>query len=157
MKLPDRELIPLIRGAFERGQNVRMMVTGSSMRPFIMDGDAVELEDIQRLPQPGQIVQVQMNETKCIMHRVVRIEGQIYHLRGDAHWHSEGPFTTQQLLGRVVTSRHNHKIRNHKHGIWAISGWIWMTVHPAGLYLVKGVRGLRKLGNILTGLIKKSP
>lgn len=54
-----RELMPIVRAALERGQQVRLTVTGGSMRPFMHRGAVVELEPVKSLPAAGDVLLVQ--------------------------------------------------------------------------------------------------
>jgi hypothetical protein len=143
--VPDRELIPLIRSAFERGQRVRLTGTGRSMRPFIHDRDVVELEAIHSMPRLGDIVQVQSSAQRCILHRVVRTNGQTFFLRGDALGFTEGPFTPNDLLGRVVATHRNGRARAHDRGPWRFAGRLWVVFAPYGLPLLRLTAGLRRI------------
>ena len=60
--LPGRELMPVIRAALERGQGVRMTANGSSMLPFIHDGETVELMPPRSSLIRGDIVLAQSAE-----------------------------------------------------------------------------------------------
>ena len=75
MILPSRELMPIVRAALERGQRVRMTVTGGSMFPFLRDGDVVELEPALTL-RLGDMVLVQTDSSdvieRYVLHRIVR-------------------------------------------------------------------------------------
>ena len=53
-----RELMPVILAALQRGQHVRLTATGGSMRPFLHNGDVVELEPLDSLPVIGNVVLV---------------------------------------------------------------------------------------------------
>jgi hypothetical protein len=146
MFVPDRELIPLIRDAFERGQRVRLTGTGRSMRPFINSGDVVEFESIHSLPRFGDIVQVQYSGKRCILHRVVRLDGRTFLLRGDALARNEGPFTRRDLLGRVVRTYRNGRARALDRGAWRFAGCVWVACAPYGLLLLRLTAGIRRIG-----------
>jgi len=66
-----RELMPVVRGALGRGQRVRLTVSGSSMAPFLGDGDTVEIEPLAGLPREGDIVLVECSAERYVVHRVV--------------------------------------------------------------------------------------
>jgi ribosomal protein S18 acetylase RimI-like enzyme len=146
MILPSSELMPVIRAALKRGQRVRMTVNGSSMLPFIRNDDTVELEPLTIPPRVGEIVLAQ-NTCGCyVVHRVIRIKGDNFYLRGDAQTCFEGPLEIEKIFGKVIQSEHQGQIRKHSRGIWHILGRIWLYTHPIGFYLFQSYLRLRRMG-----------
>jgi len=150
MILPSDALMPVIRDALERGQRVRMTVTGSSMWPFVRDGDVVELEPAPA-PRSGDMVLVQTNPQgsadRYVLHRVVKVDrGAGFFVRGDAQPNAEGPFAPAALLGRVTTVRHNGRARDHRRGFWRLIGLVWIPCSRFGLWPLRLVARIRRLG-----------
>lgn len=137
MIVSAREIMPVIHAALKRGQNVQMTANGCSMLPFLYDGDVVELEPMRFLPGPGDVVLVQCSEERYVLHRVVRLEGDGFFLRGDAQANCEGPFKCSDILGRVTKSKHKGHIRTHDRGAWRIAGLIWIHCGPLGSRLLR--------------------
>jgi hypothetical protein len=153
MIVPCRELMPVIRAAMEHGQRVRMTVNGSSMLPFIRDGEVVELEPIHPLPRMGDIVLLQCSEERYVLHRVVRMEGDALFLRGDAQRYCQGPFTQSDVLGRVTMIYRNGRARALDRGAWRLAGLVWTRYAPLGLWLLRLVGRIRRIaGRVLRGL-----
>jgi signal peptidase I len=150
MILPGRELMPVIRAALDRGQRVRMTVTGSSMLPFLRDNDVVELEPAS-VPRLGDMVLVQTAAPgaaeRYVLHRVARMDGAAFFIRGDAQPHCEGPFTSDAVLGRVTTAWHNGRPRVLDRGVWRLAGLMWMRYVPFGLRLFWLAARLRGVGS----------
>ncbi len=138
MILPSRELMPVIRAALERGQGVRMTVNGSSMTPFIHDGDVVELKSVCCLPAVGDIVLAQSPgpDGRYRVHRVVRLEGDRFFLCGDAQKQWEGPFTRRDVLGKAVVSYRHGRRRVMDCGPWRFAGLMWARYGPLGRWLL---------------------
>lgn len=90
----------VIRAVLERGQHVRMTANGSSMLPFIHNGDVVELEPIRSSLTIGDIVLTQISAERYVLHRIVQVKEDIFFLRSDAQEHSEGPLTLCNVLGK---------------------------------------------------------
>lgn len=118
--------MPIVRAALERGQRVRMTVTGGSMAPFIHDGDIVDLDPISTPPQLGDVVLARCHETGHVLHRIVKIQGGMFFLRGDAQPLWDGPVTRHDVLGKVATSCRNGQIRTLDRGAWRVAGLLWM-------------------------------
>lgn len=147
--LPGRELMPVIRAALERGQGVRLTVNGSSMLPFIYDGETVELVPPHSSLRRGDIVLAQSAEDQYVLHRVVQIKGDAVFLRGDAQKHREGPLPRQAVLGRAVTVSRNGRIRTLDRGGWYWAGLVWMRSGCLGFYLLQLALGLWGLGSAM--------
>ncbi len=130
------ELLPMIHAALERGQRVRMTVTGASMLPFILDGDPVEIERVRRSPVLGDVVLVRLPGERYALHRVVRIECNAFFLRGDAQRHSEGPVMLSDILGKVVVCQRRGRKRSLADGIWRLAGLAWIHSMPLSLWLL---------------------
>jgi len=95
MIVDAHELMPIICSALQRGQHVRLTATGGSMRPFMHNGDVVELEPLDSLPARGDVVLVRCGSERerYVLHRVVRVESEKLFIRGDAQEYCEGPYT----------------------------------------------------------------
>jgi len=150
MILPSRELMPVIRAALERGQRVRMTVTGSSMLPFLRDSDVVELEPAPA-PRLGDMVLVQADPPgaaeRYVLHRIVRMDGgAAFFIRGDAQPLCEGPFTPDAVLGRVVTASRDGRDYSLDRGWWRLAGRVWLVVHPLGIGLLQLAGFIRRVG-----------
>lgn len=145
MILPARELMPVVRAALERGQRVRMTVNGGSMIPFLFDSDTVELEPARKL-RLGDMVLVRTETERYVLHRIVRMDGATFFLRGDAQSWSEGPFTAKAVLGCVTIAWRKGRLRNLEHSLWRLAGSVWLRTSPLGFFLLKGVLFLRRLG-----------
>ncbi len=155
MNVPSRVLMPVIRAALERDQRVRMTINGSSMSPFIRDGDVVELESVRSRPVLGDMVLVRRSEDYYVLHRVVRIEGDEFFLRGDAQQHSEGPFTRRDVLGKVIASYHSGRVRDFDRGTWRLAMLIWMRCAPWSLWLFRLAARIRRSGGVVVRRLQR--
>jgi hypothetical protein len=96
-------MVPLVREAFKGGSRVRMQANGQSMRPFIRNGEVVELESPGAgVPRRGAVVLVDCGGDHYVLHRVSRLTASGFYTRGDAHRHEEGPFEARQVVARAV-------------------------------------------------------
>jgi signal peptidase I len=147
MILAARELMPVIRAALARNQHVRLTATGSSMFPFIRGGDEVELEPIHQLPVAGDLVLAQCASLpegeRYVLHRVVRVKGEAFFLRGDAQPDCEGPFTRGDLLGRVTRIYRHGRLCRVNQGLWRRVGLVWNRCAPLNLWLFQLTRLIR--------------
>jgi hypothetical protein len=163
MIAPSREVLPIIRATLERGQRVRMTVSGTSMLPFLRDGDVVELEPLGAAPRAGDVVLAQGPAGPCVLHRVVRVTGEGLFLRGDAQEDREGPLAPGDVLGKVTLCyRHGHA-RAVDRGGWRLAGLVWVSCAPLStrlLHLARGARAIaggarRRLRNLAPYLLSR--
>ncbi|MGX9728775.1 MAG: S24/S26 family peptidase [Candidatus Electronema sp. VV] len=148
MILPARELMPLVRAALERGQRVRMTVSGSSMIPFLRNEDVVELEPARKL-RLGDMVLARTETERYVLHRIVRMDGAAFFIRGDAQLWNEGPFIANAVLGRVTTVWRKGCLRNLEHSFWRLAGLLWLRTNPLGFYLLRAaLAGRRRIRNL---------
>lgn len=157
MILPSRELMPVIRAALERGQLVRMTVNGSSMLPFLRDGDVVELEPISTVLTLGEIVLAQSVAGHYVIHRIVRVQEASVWLRGDAQEQCEGPLPRHAVFGRAVTASRNGRVRTLDRGWLRIAGLAWIRCAPFGSWLLRLVARIRGIGGKVLRRLQRVP
>jgi hypothetical protein len=143
ISIAARELMPIICSALQRGQRVRMTATGGSMRPFLHNGDVVELEPLDSLPVMGDVVLVRSGRERYVLHRLVRVKGGKLFIRGDAQEYCEGPFTRGDVLGRVTRCCSNGRVRRLDSGPWRFAGLAWHLCAPLNLWLLRCAVQLR--------------
>ena len=110
MFIPDRELMPIIRAALERGQRVRMTVNGRSMLPFIRDGDVVEIAPMPPTPTLGSVVLARLSGERYPLHRLVAQCGAAWLLRGDNCGVPDGMVPCENLVGVVTRVERNGRV-----------------------------------------------
>ncbi|MDP2996856.1 MAG: S24/S26 family peptidase [Bryobacterales bacterium] len=138
LTVPCRVLMPLAREALCRGTHVRMTVTGTSMRPFIRDGDTVELAALgSKAVAVGDVVLAKRADGIYFLHRVVRVEGDRFYLAGDALEHEEGPFSGASLVGCVVNVQRAAKLISLQSAHWQLAGILWIKMGPLRPYLLR--------------------
>jgi signal peptidase I len=137
MILNSQELMPIICAALKRGQRVRLTVNGTSMIPFIFDGNVVELE-FTPAPRLGDLVLVKTDQNRYVLHRIVRVDsGSRFFIRGDAQLHSDGPFAQDAILGRVTTVWRKDRALALYKGLWRQAGLAWIRTSPMGVFLIQ--------------------
>jgi signal peptidase I len=146
MLVAAHQLMPVVRAALQRGQQVRLTVRGGSMRPFIQPGAAVELEPLKSMPEPGDVLLVQCGAERYVLHRLVRAEGGRLFIRGDAQLHCEGPFAQGDVLGRVAKVVSRGRVRRFDAGPWRLAGRTWHLCAPLSVWLFHLAVRLRSIG-----------
>ena len=102
----------LTTSILKNGQMVRFTAHGSSMHPFIQDGDVVEVH--QTKPDgliPGDVVLARLFDGRLVVHRVIRIFADNILIQGDSLICPDGMIHLSNVLGQVdVISRQGKRI-----------------------------------------------
>ena len=127
MKVPCRELIPALeQEVLARGARARFTVAGSSMSPFLRDGDTVELAALGDRPvHVGDVILARVADEAYVMHRVARVTAAGIYLLGDAQHHVDGPLARSQLVGRVTRAWRGSRPVHAVGPFWRATGRLW--------------------------------
>ena len=108
---PD-ELLPDMIDKLSRGEGFWLTVTGCSMFPTLHDeSDSVYIEPLYGKLKVGDIPLVMDGGEHCILHRVIRIDGDMFYLRGDALFRVEGPIPSASIIGIATLYRRNEIVK----------------------------------------------
>ena len=125
--MKNADFAELSREILKRGDSIRFKARGSSMCPWIRDGDLLTIRTADaRSVKPGDVILYQSLGEKCIVHRVINIEFQndrkIFITRGDASPRSQENIRSEQILGRVVEIyRGDKKLKPDRNFWWILS------------------------------------
>lgn len=123
-----------------KGQSVRFVARGHSMRPFVRDGDQVEVSPGVR-PRVGDLVLLRQGDFG-VVHRVVARFGRRLLIKGDNLPRADGWFTGDDLLGVVVAVRHGDR-RVPSRRLLAV-GWSAAMAAKRTLVAQVALRGWRR-------------
>ncbi len=107
-------ILDLTTDLLSQGLRVSFRASGSSMKPFIMDGEVITVAPVAASSiRRGDIILYCFKQT-IIAHSVVRIKrGEnkepLFILRGDLSCSGDEPVRPQQVLGRVVSVERNRR------------------------------------------------
>ena len=147
--------MPVIISAIERGQSIQMTVSGSSMTPFIYDGDDVEIVPLKSEIRKGDIVLAKSSEGYYVIHRIIKIKKDLFNLRGDAQDYAENFYNYKNIIGKISISVHNGAERNHSKGFWKFAGFVWIFISPAGNVLYSVYKNIKRISRkVIRGFYK---
>jgi len=106
LETPD--LLKRARYELSRQNAVLLRVSGSAMRPALLDGDLVTVEPVNaHSVAMGDIVLYQSLRDTALIHRIVRLEqrtsGRFVVTRGDASASLDVPVPIHHVMGRVTS------------------------------------------------------
>lgn len=104
LRIAGEALAGLMRAVLEKGRPFRFVAGGTSMHPFIQDGDVVTVVPFQgRGPKPGDVAAFVHPGTGWVrIHRVVGAEAGRFFLKGDNVLGDDGALDRESLLGLVA-------------------------------------------------------
>jgi phage repressor protein C with HTH and peptisase S24 domain len=104
LPLSGESLAGLMRAVLDKGKPFRFEARGTSMVPFIRDGDVVTVAPLSgRDPRPGDVAAfVQPGTSGVRVHRIVKVEDGRYFLKGDNALDADGALSRDMILGLVV-------------------------------------------------------
>jgi hypothetical protein len=131
-----------------RGGALRFRAQGSSMRPFVRDGDLVEVRSIdQRRLRRGDVVLYVDDDGRPFVHRVIEVERKdgrsIASTRGDAMRVNDGPIDAVQILGRVSAAKRGRQRLVLDRGLLRTLGRLWTELSPVALWILAAVTRAR--------------
>ncbi|MBE6127657.1 MAG: hypothetical protein E7185_00120 [Erysipelotrichaceae bacterium] len=134
MKYVDaKEYISMLKELIEEGREVNLIVTGSSMSPFLIhERDAVYLRKPDHELKKGDIVFYERNDGQFILHRILEInDNGTYDIIGDNQDVIEEGVRKDQIFAYVFKVKRKGKIIEPGSFWWDFFAGPWMEMIPA--------------------------
>ena len=131
-------------------------VTGMSMWPFLCHGrDQVIVEKCDSTTlKTGDIILFQKPEGKYILHRITKIEDDLFETTGDGNCFRDGFFSFSCVKAKVVCLIRKDKKIDCKSWIWKVVFQTWMLLFPIRKYLLKFLKNFSRTRQRLLNVIK---
>lgn len=94
----------LVSSLLRDGLDVRLRLSGWSMKPIVASSSIVRFASSERL-SVGDIVLARCADDSLVAHRVVAIDDRNIWTKGDACRTADAPFSREQILGSAVELR----------------------------------------------------
>lgn len=130
--LDTKEYLDAVCALLRQGErNVAVPVTGSSMIPFLHNGDMVYLEAPKRKLKRGDIVLYTRENGQYVLHRIWRLcrDGGVA-VVGDAQQETEYLPRRECIHGLVTSVRHQGRILTPSSLRWQIYRRVWLWLRP---------------------------
>lgn len=103
MKMMDtRAYVGMLKELVEQGREVRMVISGSSMAPFLIHGrDSIFFRAPARELRKGDIVFYERPGGQFVVHRICRVHADGYDIIGDAQTEIEHHVQRKQIFAQV--------------------------------------------------------
>jgi hypothetical protein len=143
LSLSGADLANLSTAILGQGGSFRFEAHGSSMAPFIRDGDLLTVQLVVEVGlQVGDVILYRTDMERLAAHRVVgqRTEGDrlILVARGDAATGPGEEVPAKQVLGRVVQVQRGDRTLDLDRGTRRAAARLWVATAPLGPYLLQG-------------------
>lgn len=125
----DKELEALAREVLSYGRTFQFVARGSSMQPFIQDGDEISLCSVlAQKVKPGDVLFARTKNNILVVHRVIRIKNQnferLFELQGDDCARSDGFMNERNVLGKVLLVRRGDQILDSRKPVRRIFSYL---------------------------------
>ena len=146
--LPPEVLFEEYRRLLAEDQRIRelpLIVSGSSMTPFLADGrDTVYLSRLERPAQRGDILLYQRTSGQYVLHRVWKVEGDgAFTMVGDAQTELEAGIRADQIIAVVTSVVRKGKRMGPGSFWWEFFEKIWVRMVPLRPFFWKVYSRLR--------------
>ncbi|MCC2255316.1 S24/S26 family peptidase [Ruminococcus sp. CLA-AA-H200] len=142
------EMRELMEREFPAGRSIVLTVTGHSMSPTLSHlRDQVYLTSPQRRkPRRGEIVFFQRKDGTCILHRIIKEEGNQFVINGDSQTWTE-VISRDQVLGVAEGIVRNGRYISCNSPVYRAYVFLWRMMKPVRGLIVKTVAFVKKCRN----------
>lgn len=142
---PEVLVEPLL-GLLEETESVPLVISGSSMTPFLVHGrDTVYLSKVRHPLKRGDMILYRRSSGNYILHRIYRVEDASYTLVGDAQTQLESGIRPDQVLAQVTAVRRKGKLLQSGSFWWNFFEKVWIRMVPMRPAILAGYSRLRSL------------
>ncbi|MDR0795871.1 MAG: S24/S26 family peptidase [Tannerella sp.] len=142
--LPNESFFTTVKVLLDEGKQVRIPVKGSSMRPFLSDGDAVELIAVNGKSIHWGAIVLAYFEGRMVLHRVVRKKKDNVWLMGDAHSRYREKITVGDVWAITGTAYRSGKVLKLDSFAQRCASVCWFGLMPFRGILLKSMEILNK-------------
>ena len=131
-KIANDVYIPVLKDLVEEGKEVSMMISGSSMNPFLIhQRDYILMKKPEEALKAGDMVFFQRKDGAYVMHRIHHInkEGKLF-IIGDAQTEMEGPVDKEQVFAIIIKVKRKGKWIAPGDFWWEFFEKIWIRLVP---------------------------
>ena len=120
-----------VQAQIKAGKSVRIRVRGSSMFPFLRDGDEVLLQapDDNTLRR-GAVVVAFTDEIPVVLHRIAKVEREKITLLGDGNTGQWEHSSKDRIIAKVTRCYRGKRSWRVDSFFSRIGGLLWLSMHP---------------------------
>lgn len=139
-------LMPSLLALLEETDHVPLVISGSSMLPFLVHGrDTVYLSKAKEPLKRGDMILYQRRNGAYILHRIYRVEENSYTMVGDAQTVLEPGICPDQVRAIVTAVRRKGKLLRKGSFCWNFFEKVWIRMVPLRPMATAAYSCLRRL------------
>ena len=136
--LPPEQLMPLLPELLEESSAIPLVISGSSMTPFLVHGrDTVFLSKLSTPPKRGDMVLYRRDSGLYVLHRVFLTENNLFTMLGDAQTIPEPGIREDQCIAIVTAVRRKGKLLKKGSFLWWVFEKVWLRLRPLRPHLLR--------------------
>ena len=140
------EYVSVLRELVEEGREVSLLVSGSSMSPFLAhQRDYIYLKKPDHDFRKGDMVFYQRKSGQYIMHRIWKVKPDGYYIVGDAQTQIEGPVEREQIFAIITKVQRKGKWIGPGNFWWEFFEKVWIRIVPFRRMFVRAYGIIYKL------------
>ncbi len=144
--LEPQQLMPQLLELLEVTEPVPLVISGSSMTPFLVHSrDTVYLSKIRQPLKRGDMVLYRRSSGNYILHRIYRAEEDSYTMVGDAQFQLEPGIRPDQILAVVTAVRRKGKLLQKGSFWWTFFEKVWIRMVFLRPAVMAGYARMKKL------------
>lgn len=144
-KIDTYAYVSMLKELVEEGKEVRMVISGSSMSPFLEhERDSIFFAAPQQPLKKGDIVFYQRPNGQYVVHRICRVRPEGYEIAGDGQTELERGVGREQIFAVVTKVERKGKILKPGSFWWEFFAHIWIHVIPFRRKIMGIYAGMRK-------------
>lgn len=125
------QYVDVLRGLVEEGHEVSMLVSGSSMSPFLIHlRDTIYFRRPDRPLRAGDMVFYQRDNGQYVMHRILRARGETYDIVGDAQTQIERGVRRDQIFALITHVKRKGRMIDPGDFWWEFFARVWTKIIP---------------------------
>ena len=137
IRLSPETALPLIIESIKQNGSCRVVVTGNSMFPFLHHKeDTVILSELTDPPKKGDILFYTRPSGQCVLHRVMKADGDPIIFCGDAHYLTE-PVRREKLVAKAIAVDRGKKVVSFDSFRWRFISRLWIGTLPIRPFLMR--------------------
>ena len=130
--------ISMLRSLVEEEREVSLLISGSSMAPFLIHHrDTILFGKPDRPLRRGDMVFYQRSTGQFVMHRIYKVKIDGYYIVGDAQTEIEGPVNQSQIFAIVKKVRRKGKWIGPNNFLWIFFEKIYIRLVPVRSLIIK--------------------
>ncbi len=147
------KIVPQMKEIISRGEGFWLVVTGNSMVPTLKQlQDRVYISPFNGKAKKGEILLTETSENHCLLHRVIKCDGDMVLYNGDANTYCEGPLPVYDVIGIVTELDRNGRlisVNNIYYKIWSVVWQKTIKIRALIFRVYKSVKHIFKRKQIL--------